>query len=208
MATRAERPTRVSSEVPVRAGVGAMWDPVAWSVAYWNCCARSAEIWWTRRAGAAAIAAAAQDRLRALVRFARDRSPLCRDLYRLLPPECDSLDALPVVTKQQLMPHFEQWVTDPAIRLPALQAFLDDRQHVGEQYLGRYFVWKSSGSSGVPGIFLQDADALSVYDALVLAQIDVSAWSADYAVRMAASNARAALIVATGDHFASIASWQ
>ncbi len=208
MTTRAERPTRVSSDVPVRAGVGATWDPVAWSVAYWNCCARSAEIWWTRRAGPAAIAAAAQDRLRALVRFARDRSPLYRELYRLLPPDCDALDALPIVTKPQLMPHFEQWVTDPAIRLPALQAFLDDRRHVGEQYLGRYFVWKSSGSSGVPGIFLQDADALSVYDALVLAQIDVSAWSADYAVRMAASNARAALIVATGDHFASIASWQ
>src|SRR5512141_85047 len=146
MVTRTDRRER-AREFPTGEHVGSAWDPVAWSIAYWNCCARSAEMWWTRRAGPAAIAAISQDRLRALVRFARDHSPLYRELYRLLPADCDSVTALPVVTKQQLMPHFEQWVTDPAIRLASLEAFLADRRHVGEQSPGRYFVSKSPGTT-------------------------------------------------------------
>jgi phenylacetate-coenzyme A ligase PaaK-like adenylate-forming protein len=68
--------------------------------------------------------------------------------------------------KAELMARFEDWVTDPALRLDALRRFTADPKRIGEPYLGRYTVWESSGSTGEPGVFVQDAGAMAVYDAL------------------------------------------
>jgi phenylacetate-CoA ligase len=165
------------------------------------------QVWWTRTAGRRAVEVARRDRFAELVRFARQRSPFYREAYMDLPPDVSTPNALPVVTKHALMAHFEDWVTNAEIRRPDIDAFLADRTHVGERFLGRYIVWKSSGSTGEPGIFIQDDDALAVYDALVAVQL----WSTHLAGRCAAGmfkGGRAALIAATGDHFASVASWE
>jgi phenylacetate-CoA ligase len=108
---------------------------------------------------------------------------------------------------QLLMARFEDWVTDAAIRRPDIDAFLADRTHIGERYLGRYIVWKSSGSTGEPGIYVQDDDALAVYDALVAVQLSSVKLAGNCAAGMF-KGGRAALIAATGDHFASVASWE
>ena len=69
-------------------------------------------------------------------------------------------------------------------------------------------MWKSSGSTGEPGIFVQDESALATYDALIAAQLSGARLAGPYAWGLVARGGRAALIAATGDHFASIASWQ
>ena len=186
----------------------AAWAPVESSIAFWTCCARIGEIWWTRSAGREAIDAARRRRFDALVRFARSRSPFYRDAFRGLPErECDPRE-LPVVTKPSLMARFDDWVTDPEIHLPAVEAFIADREHIGDRYLDRYIVWKSSGSTGEPGLYVQDADALSTFDALMAVNVDPWGFATRYGWDFAAHSGRAALVVATGDHFASIASWQ
>lgn len=76
------------------------------------------------------------------------------------------LQDLPPTGKQALMSAFADGVADPALQLPALRAFLADRAALGRSFLGRYTVWESSGSTGEPGIFVQDAGAMAVYDAL------------------------------------------
>ncbi|HEX7440190.1 MAG TPA: phenylacetate--CoA ligase family protein, partial [Caldimonas sp.] len=83
-------------------------------------------------------------------------------------PEGQSLrlDEFPVVTKAELMQRFDDWVADPRLRLDELRRFTADPSRVGEAYLGQYLVWESSGSSGEPGVFVQDETALAVYDAL------------------------------------------
>jgi phenylacetate-CoA ligase len=177
------------------------------SAAYARWWSNFSQVWWTRTAGLAAVEAAHRDRFAALVRFARQHSPLYRDAYRGLPSVLPAPDALPVVTKHALMARFEDWVTDAAIRRLDIDAFLADRTHIGDRYLGRYIVWKSSGSTGEPGIFIQDDDALAVYDALVAVQLS-SANLAGKCVAGLLKGGRAALIAATGDHFASVASWE
>lgn len=72
----------------------------------------------------------------------------------------------PPVRKADLMAAFGDWVTDPALQLPALRRFLGDPSRIAEPFLGRYTVWESSGSSGEPGVFVQDPAAMAVYDAL------------------------------------------
>ena len=76
------------------------------------------------------------------------------------------LEQLPVVTRAQLMADFSGWVTDPRLKLDALQAFTADPARIGQSWLGRYLVWESSGTSGQPGVFVQDLQAMAVNDAL------------------------------------------
>lgn len=115
----------------------------------------------------------------------------------------ERLQALPVSHKTDLMAHFDTWVTDPQLCLPALQAFTSDRHRIAEPYLDRYMVWESSGSSGHPGIFVQDAQAMAVYDALESLRRAPGSF-----LRRSLDplylNERIAFVGATGGHFASI----
>ncbi len=202
------RPAANFSGVLPTAKHGAAWDPIRASIDCWSWYSRLGDIWWTRAAGATAIAAAGRTRFEALVRFARARSRFYRDAYRALPVDALRPARLPVVTKHALMDRFDDWVTDPALDLAGVSAFLADRDRIGERYLDRYVIWKSSGSTGEPGIYVQDNAALETADAIMAAHLDPARFTAANAWRIAARGGRVALIAATGDHFASIASWQ
>lgn len=178
------------------------------SIAYWSWLSRVGEIWWTRLAGEAAIDAARCRRLDGLVQFARAHSPFYRNAYRGLPERAPELARLPVATKRGLMTHFDDWATDRKVKRAGVEAFLADRTHIGERYLDRYVIWKSSGSTGEPGIYIQDPEALTTFDALMAVHLDPLRFAAQHAWELLARGGRAALVVATGDHFASIASWQ
>ena len=184
------------------------WEPIDASIAYWKSLSRMWEIWWTRAAGIEAVDAARRRRFNALVHFARSRSPFYRGAYQGLPErELDPCE-LPVVTKPKLMAHFDDWVTDPEITLAGVTAFIADREQIGERYLDRYVIWKSSGSTGEPGVYLQDGDALATFDALFAVHLDPACFAPRHSWDLLAGGGRAALVAATGDHFASIASWQ
>ena len=189
---------------PTPPPLGSPLDPVESTLGFWKYCASLAEIWWSRHGGVQPEDIAAH-RLRDLVRFAREASPFYRRRYASLGPRIPDLAALPVTTRAELMANFDDACTDRGIRRADVERFVADRARVGEPFLGRYHVWKSSGSSGSPGLFVQDAGAMAVYDALVAMQLDAA--RLDFA-RVAAAAGRAALIVATGDHFASITSWE
>lgn len=81
-------------------------------------------------------------------------------------PTVPSLTDFPIVTKRELMREFDDWVTDPAIKLESVIDFMADPSRIGQDYLGRYTVWQTSGSTGEPAVFLQDAQAMAVNDAL------------------------------------------
>ncbi len=191
---------------PLPSATDGMRDAVETALGFWDCCANVAELWWSRHGGIAPGAAAAQ-RLRELIGFAREASPFYGRLYAHLPAS-PALRELPVVTKARLMASFDDWATDRRLRRSEVERFLADRTRIGQAYLGRYHVWKSSGTSGTPGIFIQDGHAMAVYDALLAAQFDAAALGQPASAPLWAGGARAALVVATGDHFASITSWQ
>ena len=168
--------------------------------------ATSLDVQAVRHLGAAGIRARQDSRLRALVKSARERSAL----YRELLPEggisgVDDLARLPVVGRALLMQRFDDWVTDAEIRQPALRAFMDDPQRIGSAYLGRYIVWESSGTSGTPGLFVQDARAMAVYDALeALRRHQLRPLQRLFDPLYLSE--RLAFVGATGGHFASVVS--
>jgi phenylacetate-coenzyme A ligase PaaK-like adenylate-forming protein len=112
------------------------------------------------------IAALQSQRLAELLRAVGRRSAFYAEVLQGRDPAHVPLQELPVVTKREMMLRFDEWVTDPRLALPQLRAFIADRRRIGEPYLDRYLVWESSGSTGEPGIFIQDAQTLAIYDAL------------------------------------------
>ncbi len=99
-----------------------------------------------------------QRRLVATARHAAAASPLYRELYAGI-ELADDLDvrALPVVTKDMLMERFDEWVTDPRLRLSQVEAHLE-RVRGDELYLGAYRCLPTGGTTGSKGIFVYDRD--------------------------------------------------
>lgn len=122
------------------------------------------EAWRFRRGDGAAISRRQRARLQMLVRHARTASPYYRRLYRDIPSGQVPLASLPVVSKRDLMAHFDDWVTDPDITIESLRRdFLSDHSLLGARYLDRYHVATTSGTSGEPAILIHDDASWAVF---------------------------------------------
>ena len=93
-----------------------------------------------------------QARLAELAGYAAERSPFWRER---IPRGRLDLAELPVLTKYELMEHFDELVTDRRLRLAELLDHLSkvDRDAL---YLGEYRVMTTSGSSGRKAVFVYD----------------------------------------------------
>ncbi|CAG0937673.1 phenylacetate-CoA ligase [Thermoflexales bacterium] len=91
--------------------------------------------------------------LRRLREYAYARSPFYQKFHQGLFDR--PLSELPVLTKAMMMEHFDDLVTDAALRLEAIRAYASQGE-AGQRYQNRYWVNATSGSSGQPGFFLFD----------------------------------------------------
>jgi phenylacetate-CoA ligase len=103
--------------------------------------------------------------LRELVRTSAERSPWYRE--RLSGVDADRLDEttlpqLPVLTKAELMEHFDDILTDRRLTLAGIDQHLGTVE-TGSYLLGRYTALTSGGSSGQRGVFVYDWDAWAVF---------------------------------------------
>jgi len=153
------------------------------------------------------IASLQARRLAQLLAVVARASPLYRGILRGRDTAAVTLPELPVMRKAELMRRFDEWVTDPRLDLAELRALTADRRRIGECILDRYIVWESSGTGGEPGIFVQDAQTLAIYDALELLRRSAPRpWQRLLDPLCAAE--RIAFIGATTGHFASEVSAQ
>ncbi len=176
-------------------GAGELW---AWG-------ARLHELWLEQLADRPTRLANRQRRIDALLRHARERSRFYRNHWRDV-AGASPLSAYPPVTRSELMGHFDDWVTDPQLRLHEIRSFVEDPRRIAEPYLGRYAVWTSSGTTGVPGIYVQDTEALAVYGALLTLDFDFAPPADPW--NFVSGSSRLALIAATGGHFAGVVWWE
>lgn len=158
------------------------------------------------RATQEAIKARQRTRLTQLLDAAMRGSRFYRDRLKGMTPGT-ALGALPVVSRAELMSRFDDWVTDPELKLTELQSFIADSSRIGESYLGKYLVWESSGSSHQPGIFVQDARTMAVLDALEALRRSAPRTLQRWLDPLLLSE-RIAFVGATSGHFASMVSLQ
>jgi phenylacetate-CoA ligase len=154
------------------------------------------------RQGQAAIARRQQERLRDIVSYARTHSPYLALRYRDVPAEITDVSQLPVVTKTEMMRHFDHWVTDPSVSREQVEAFIADPTLIGHDYLDRYVVCTTSGSTGSPAILLHDNRALRVYTALgYVRSLPAEFFSRRTLWALLRGRGRLAAVFVTGGHF-------
>lgn len=173
----------------------------------WRWGARVRDIWSYDSAAPTEQEAIRLRRTTELLEHARAKSAFFREHYRDVPSGCTDLAAYPPVTRKQLMARFDDWVTDPDVRISDLLPFIADPSRIAEPYLGKYAIWTSSGTTGIPGIYVQDADALALYNALMTSRFQYgpeisNAW------QMFSGQSRMAFIAALDGHFAGVVSWE
>ena len=106
------------------------------------------------------------DRFRALVQFAWDNSPFYRELYsshgltRLDLLEVETRD-IPIVDKPILMSALGDVFTDRDLKPDEVGAWIAANPHPLALYRDKYQVMHTSGSSGKPGVFVYDRNALT-----------------------------------------------
>jgi phenylacetate-CoA ligase len=180
--------------------LSAVYDSARWSKA-------ALAVWSGSHDSSAAIAAQVERRLLALVAFVFEASPYYSRLYRKLPVSSNSglrLTDLPPVTKASLMDEFDDVMTEPSLTRRLVDEFVAEPSRRGGVLLGRYAVWASSGTTGEPGYFVHDPDALALYDALEWQRFRGVRSASDLAHQLIAGD-RYAMVAATGGHFAGIA---
>jgi phenylacetate-coenzyme A ligase PaaK-like adenylate-forming protein len=117
------------------------------------------DAWRAIHGGQAGIAARQAARLAALVQHARQDSRFYAEHYRTVPPGRIDLEGfyhLPPVTKPELMACFDDWVTDPSVTRAGVEQFVADLDNLGRDFLDRYVVFTTSGSTGVPAVLVED----------------------------------------------------
>lgn len=122
--------------------------------------------WWDE----AKIKAKQQERLRALLAHAVERSPYYKRRFAGIDITRCALTDLPTLTKAEMMENYDELVTDPRLKKSDLGAFVDDIRNLGKLYLGRYGVSHTSGSQGQPALIVQDEHALSLIFAVQFAR--------------------------------------
>jgi len=177
-----------------------IFDPVRFG-------AVSMDILACAQANAQALIARQQSRLSRLLALAMRDSGFYRDHLHGVQPGLTALAELPCVSRCELMAHFDDWVTDPQLKLRDLRAFTADARRIGEPYLGEYLVWESSGTSHMPGIFIQNARTMAVYDALEILRRSAPRPMQRWLDPLGLAE-RVAFVGATSGHFASFVSVQ
>ena len=106
--------------------------------------------WWTR----SQLEAHQAEELRPLREHAYTRSSFYGSFHKGFSER--PLQDLPILTKEMVMEHFAELVTDPTVRLADVEAHLATLSGGDELLGGRYRVASTSGSTGRRGLFLWD----------------------------------------------------
>lgn len=150
------------------------------------------------------IAVRQAQRLNELVEFARRNSRFYAEKYRGLPDRISDVRQLPVVTKIELMEHFDKVVTDPAVRKAEVSQYIASLDNLGKPYLGKYMVWTTSGTTGTPGIFLEDKNWDAVIGAVNVLRMGGEWYTRDVIRGMLKQGGRSASVFAGNGHFLGV----
>lgn len=157
-----------------------LWANVLWSH------------WRNQRGSREQLLAQQQRKFRDLVKFVRENSPYYREVMRkhgIDPVNCVPTD-FPILTKKDVIEHFDEIVTRPGITRARVRDFLSRSTDPQELFEGRYHVLHTSGTSGTVGYFVFSRES----------------WikGASHVVRVSPKKlrTRAAFVAATKGHFA------
>ncbi|MGE5375902.1 MAG: phenylacetate--CoA ligase family protein [Bacteroidota bacterium] len=145
-----------------------------------------------------------QERLNELVAFARANSRFYAEKYHGLPETITDVRLLPPVTKVELMERFDEVVTDPSLNKENVMKHISDLGNLGKPFLGKYMVWTTSGTTGTPGIFLEDKSWDAVITTVNVFRIGAEWYNMDVIRGMLKAGGNSASVFAGNGHFLGV----
>ena len=121
---------------------------------------------WALRAGPEGIKSRQNDRLKALVKHAKNNSPFYAERLRDVDPNAFSLQQLPTLTKTTMMEHFDRFLTVRDLKLADLEGFVDKPDNLGQWYRDQYALSRTSGTQGLKALIVQDRAMMELLFAL------------------------------------------
>lgn len=106
-----------------------------------------------------------QQRMRRLLGHAMSKSEFYQDLYRGIDLENCSLQDLPIVTKAAMMDNYDRFVTDKRLKLHEIRRWVKDNQNDEKLYLGEFYPFTTSGSTGANALITYHRKAVDVIQA-------------------------------------------
>lgn len=107
-----------------------------------------------------------KERLRELIHYAQEHSAYLKEKYRNI-PEDFSLADIPISTRSEMVEHFGEWVCDSEVTAEGIEGYLSDRDNIFKQYLGKYAIASTSGTTAAPLRIVRDARHIAVHGALM-----------------------------------------
>jgi phenylacetate-CoA ligase len=150
------------------------------------------------------LAARQHERLNELVTFARANSRFYAEKYLGLPENITDVRLLPPVTKVELMEHFDDVVTDPSVCKEDVCNHISDLGNIGKPFMGKYMVWTTSGTTGTPGIFLEDKNWDAVITAVNVLRMGGEWYTMDIIRGMMKAGGNSASVFAGNGHFLGV----
>ncbi len=95
------------------------------------------------------------ERLHALVDYARENSPYFREKYKDLPADY-SLTDIPVTQKSEIQENFDEYVTEREVTLAGAEGYCESDNRDGKLFLDKYTVLHTSGTTGKPMYMVRD----------------------------------------------------
>jgi len=152
------------------------------------------------------IAMLQKERLDVMVAHARENSAFYREKYAGLPDK-PPLEALPLVSKQELTARMQDWVTDPDFSEEALVAFIRDMGTLGHLFMDKYSVSTTSGTTGEPLRMLRDSRHVNINGALLQDRLYNSPLLKNFP-GILNKKAKFASVLATGGHHAAFSAFE
>jgi phenylacetate-coenzyme A ligase PaaK-like adenylate-forming protein len=107
-----------------------------------------------------------QQRLRSLVAWAKAKSPFYAARFQAVNPDRFELAQIPILTKTEMMENFDQFLTDRRLQRVAIERFVSDPHRLGQWYLGRFALSRTSGTEGLQALIVQDRGMMDLLFAL------------------------------------------
>lgn len=107
-----------------------------------------------------------KERLHLLMAHARANSPFLARKYGHL-PEKPTLRDIPVLERAEGVANFDEWMCDREITAHKLDSFLADPETMLQDFLGRYRVLSTSGSTAAPLRIIRDERHIQINGALL-----------------------------------------
>ncbi|MFK5891716.1 MAG: hypothetical protein QM504_00675 [Pseudomonadota bacterium] len=114
-----------------------------------------------------------EKKFRSILKYAASNSSFYSQLYRGIDLNSCSIEDLPIVTRKDILNHFDEMVTDPQLKKAELEVWLNNLDNQGSLYKDQFVPTKTSGTSGHKILIVYDQKSINAIHTSILTRLSI-----------------------------------